>query len=159
VAVAAWGVLEVGMSVHDGVTTWRTIMDQCTSVSEKILTAGVFAAGLIAPGGGYVTAYKGARRGIRVIGHFPDYVNVAKSIPGAKYFSIPTALWNKLGSVKGWALNRKFLDRGIRLGDEFILATPIATMRKKSAYRDEIVYLLQHGYDFNWDYTKLIPTW
>jgi hypothetical protein len=94
--------------------------------------------------------------GVRVLGHFPDYVNVAKAI-GAKYFSVPDAIWNSWTNAEQWAANQKFLDRGIAQGDTFRLATPVDIMRIPSYYADEINHLLKNGYTFNSSGDALIP--
>ena len=97
-----------------------------------------------------------AAAGVRVIGHYPEYVDLAQQT-GAKYFNIPTDVWDSMSSEEQWAANVKFLDRGIAAGDTFQLATPIDEMRIPSAYADEVNYLLKNGYTFNSAGNTLVP--
>ncbi|MDN3021615.1 polymorphic toxin-type HINT domain-containing protein [Streptomyces sp. S.PB5] len=92
----------------------------------------------------------------KVIGHHPDYVNVAKA-EGLQYFEIPPAPRELISAAEEIAANQKFLDRGIRNGDSFRLATPLEKMRGGSAYEWEVQYLLDHGYTFNKAGDTLIP--
>lgn len=94
--------------------------------------------------------------GIRSLGHYPDYVDLARAT-GAKYFSVPDPIWNRMNPVEQWTANQKFLDRGILGGDTFLLATPISGMRAGSWYEREINYLLSRGYTFNGSGDSLVP--
>lgn len=49
---AVWGAIEAGLSLYDAYDTQRTLRDPNAGVGEKWATAGLFAAGLVAPGGG-----------------------------------------------------------------------------------------------------------
>ena len=49
-----------------------------------------------------------------------------------------------------------FLDRAIKRGESFNLATPLADMRKNSFYEEEVNYLLEKGYKLNEAGTMLI---
>lgn len=50
-----------------------------------------------------------------------------------------------------------FLDRGIRKGDTFRLATPVEDLQEGSGYEWEINHLLANGYGFNSTGDALIP--
>ncbi|MFI7662893.1 polymorphic toxin-type HINT domain-containing protein [Micromonospora parva] len=94
--------------------------------------------------------------GLRTLGHYPDYVDLAKTT-GAKHFSVPDDVWNRMSPAEQWAANRKFLDRGITNGDTFLLATPVDVMRTNSWYAEELNYLMSKGYTFNSTGTAMIP--
>lgn len=51
--LGAWAAAEVGLSVWDAVETGRTLADPSASAGEKATATGLFAAGLIGPGGAY----------------------------------------------------------------------------------------------------------
>lgn len=53
---ALWVIAEVGLSLYDAYETGSTLLNPSTSVGEKALTVGFFAAGLVGPGGGYGVA-------------------------------------------------------------------------------------------------------
>jgi RHS repeat-associated protein len=92
----------------------------------------------------------------RTLGHYPDYVDLARTT-GARNFSVPDDVWNRMTPAEQWAANQKFLDRGIANGDTFLLATPIDDMRTVSWYADELNYLMSKGYTFNAAGTAMIP--
>jgi RHS repeat-associated protein len=81
----------------------------------------------------------------RVLGHYPEYVHVGEAI-GAKTFIIPMGVWNKMSSAVQWAANKKFLDRGIAEGAEFVMATRRGDIRAGSALAGEVDYLIKNGY-------------
>lgn len=56
-----------------------------------------------------------------------------------------------------WSATKKFLDRAIKRGESFNLATPLENMRKNSFYEEEVNYLLEQGYKLNDTGTMLIP--
>jgi RHS repeat-associated protein len=93
----------------------------------------------------------------RVIGHFDDgYLELGQQL-GAKTFNVPTRIWNAMSAEAQWAANVKFLDRGIREGAEFIMATHPTAIRAGSSLAREVNYLLSHGYKWADDFSKLIP--
>ncbi len=47
---------------------------------------------------------------------------------GARRFSIPTNIWNRMTSAEQWAANQKFLDRMITRGDGIILSNPVKSV-------------------------------
>ena len=65
----AWAAFEIGSSIMDGYSTISVWNDRCASVVDKWLTTGLFAVGLVAPGGGGATAYRAFARG-RWLDHF-----------------------------------------------------------------------------------------
>lgn len=88
--------------------------------------------------------------GTRVIGHYPEYVNLAQK-GGGKYFNIPSHIWNKLTPAQQWAANTKFLDRLIAHGGKVRLATPLTKVKPGSFLEKEINYLMNHGYSISED--------
>jgi RHS repeat-associated protein len=109
-------------------------------------------------GTGAVLATSGARTGVgkTVLGHYPEYVQLAEQL-GARRFHVPLDAWNRMTAAEQWAANVKFLDRTIRRGDEILLATPLEQVRTGSWLEREIKYLLEKGYQVSPDGTKLIP--
>lgn len=61
---------------------------------------------------------------------------------GAKPFSVPDIAWNKMTQAQQWTANRKFLDRAIANGSDFVLATPINKVRSGNFLQKEISYLI-----------------
>lgn len=51
-----YGAVEVGLSIYDAYDTVSTITDPCRTAGEKWAAGGLFALGVIAPGGGYSAA-------------------------------------------------------------------------------------------------------
>ncbi len=97
----------------------------------------------------------GVAANVKVIGHFPEYVELSKEL-GTKPFSVPKGIWDKMTAAEKWAANQKFLDRAAKAGKEFILATPIEQVRPGSFYEKEIEYLLSQGYNLAKDASRLI---
>lgn len=94
----------------------------------------------------------GAKAVDRVIGHYPEYLQVAEAI-GAKGFSVPDLAYK----IAGKTLNRRFLDKGIKEGAEFVLATAKSEIRKGSILEGEVKYLTEHGYKWAASNMSLIP--
>ncbi|MGV3772583.1 MAG: RHS repeat-associated core domain-containing protein [Verrucomicrobiales bacterium] len=61
-AMAAWTVFEVSMSAYDLYDAIDTITDPEADISDKVFSAGGFALGIVAPGGGYGKISKGTRK-------------------------------------------------------------------------------------------------
>jgi hypothetical protein len=47
------------------------------------------------------------KQGRTVLGKFPEYMNLSEKI-GARRFSIPTSVWNKMSPAQQWAANQRF---------------------------------------------------
>jgi RHS repeat-associated protein len=92
----------------------------------------------------------------RVIGHHPAYLQVGEAI-GAKVFDVPTEVWDSWSVAERWSANQKFLDRGIREGAEFLLATRRADIRAGSQTAYEVGDLLSNDYKWAADNLSLIP--
>lgn len=103
-----------------------------------------------------VTAPAAIRATPRVIGHFPEYIELGERL-GSRLFSVPTHVWDAMSPAEQWAANQRFLDRGIRAGAEFIMATKREAIRLGSALEKEVSYLLQNGYQWAHDGSRLIP--
>ena len=92
----------------------------------------------------------------RVIGSYPAYLQVGEAI-GAKVFNIPMKVWNAMSKEAQWAANQKFLDRGIRQGAEFVLATHPSEIRAGTTLAQEVNYLLSKGYTWSSNGLSLVP--
>lgn len=91
-----------------------------------------------------------------MIGKNPDYIRVANEL-GARRFSIPAHVWNKMSKAEQWAANKKFLDRMIKHGDEIILSNPVKNISDvRGIFRRELDYLMEKGFRLNGDGTKLV---
>ena len=97
-------------------------------------------------------------KGSPVLGHYPDYIELAKKIDG-KTFEMPTEIFDNMTKSEQWLANKKFLDRAINRNESFNLATPLENMRKGSFFEEEVNYLLEKGYKLNESGTMLIPGW
>ncbi len=84
----------------------------------------------------------------KVIGHYPEYVEMSKEL-NVKPFSVPDKYWNRMTPTEQWAANQKFLERAIKKGADFILATPPDKVRLGSFLEKEINFLLHNGYIFD----------
>jgi hypothetical protein len=94
--------------------------------------------------------------GVVVLGKYPTYIDKAAEL-GAKRFSIPIEIWNKMTPTEQWAANVKFLDRAIARSDAIILAEPIKDIKNVTgALRQELDYLIAKGYKLNADGTQMI---
>ena len=101
-------------------------------------------------------AGKTAKEGISVLGKFPDYLNLADKL-GARRFSIPQSVWNKMTAAERWVANQKFLDRIIQRGDRILLSNPVTDLNKVSgAFRKELEYLMEKGFRLNSTGTQMI---
>ncbi len=60
-AVVVWGITEIGLSISDAASTAQTIADPQASLGEKAMSVGMFAAGVVGPGGGGSTALKASK--------------------------------------------------------------------------------------------------
>src|SRR5262249_31224313 len=132
-----------------------------TSISAKV--TGTLISLVLPPGGGEESWLAREAAGIEraatataVIGHYPAYIELADKL-GARAFTVPPEIWAKMTFAEQWAANQKFLDRAIAAGATFVLATAKNDIRSGSWLAREVEYLLQHGYEWNADATRLIP--
>ena len=106
--------------------------------------------------GGQCLAAKGiVAEGRTVLGHHPEYVQLAETL-AARRFNIPGEVWNRMSEAERWTANQKFLDRMISRGDEITLATPLDKVRPGSYFARELEYLGSRGYVPGADGTLLI---
>ncbi|MEW6747577.1 MAG: RHS repeat-associated core domain-containing protein [Planctomycetota bacterium] len=130
------------------------------SLGINIFTAGMLpnfgAAGKAVRAGSHADEVIDVMRGRSVLGHYPEYVNLAEEL-GARRFNIPGEIWDRMTDAERWTANQKFLDRMIRRGDEIILATPVDRVRPGSYFSRELDYLFNKGYTVSADGTRLIP--
>jgi RHS repeat-associated protein len=54
-AVLGWGAIEVALTASDAYSTVKTVADPCATAFQKRTSVGLFAFGMVAPGGGYST--------------------------------------------------------------------------------------------------------
>ena len=71
VGLVLWGIYEVGSSLYDAYTAYRTLNDPNSNAAERAITTGGFLAGVLLPGGGYGTAGKA------VVRHTDEIANAA----------------------------------------------------------------------------------
>lgn len=74
---------------------------------------------------------------VRIIGHFPAYLQLGEQL-GDKVFSIPPGVWDKMTNAERWAANVEFLECAVAKVADFVLATPINQVRPGSALEKEI---------------------
>ncbi len=86
--------------------------------------------------------------GITVLGHHPEYVNLADQL-GARRFQIPTNIYEKMSEAERLTANTKFLDRTILKGDNIRLATPLNKVRPGSPFEWELNYMSGKGYNIS----------
>ena len=92
--------------------------------------------------------------GITVLGHYPQYVELAQSL-GANHFNLAPEVWEAMSPADRWAANRAVLDAAAARGDEIRLATPLR--EGPSIFRDELEYMSDtYGYEVSPDGTRLI---
>lgn len=101
---------------------------------------------------GVASHYRSAPQSNRttVIGHYPEYTELANQIGGDK-FQIPSKIWERMTEAERWAANQRFLDRAINRGDQIRLATPLDKVRPGSYYEKELMYLNRHHYKISRD--------
>jgi len=91
-----------------------------------------------------------------VLGHYPEYVDVAKA-SGGRTFEVPTKVWDSMSPEQQWTANQKFLDRAIARGSNVQLATPANAAREGSYYERELQYMQSKGYSVGPDGMSLLP--
>ena len=106
-------------------------------------------------GSGWWPAGKGVVEGKTVLGHYPEYKELAESL-GARRFNIPPTVWEKMSETERWAANQKFIDRMISRGDDILLATPLDQVKPNTYFVRELEYLGSRGYVPSVDGTWLI---
>jgi RHS repeat-associated protein len=110
-------------------------------------------------GRGAVSAAKGlatVSRGTSVLGHFPAYLEKAAEL-GARRFSIPDHIWERMSPAERWSANQKFLDRLMARGDEVVLTPPLGRVTPGSTLERELQYVLGRGYKAVDDGSRLVP--
>ncbi len=130
--------------------------DTSTDVASlKANTIGLFVPGVTGLGAA-VRIGNQAAKGTAVIGKNPDYINLANKL-GAKSFSMPAEVWNKMSKAEQWNANQKFLDRVIKRGDDIVLSNPVKNINDVSGiYRKELDYLMSKGLKLSDDGTRLV---
>jgi hypothetical protein len=73
------------------------------------------------------------------------YVSLAKQLD-ARYFEIPTPIWNGMTDAERWTANTKFLDRTIMRQDNIILSNSAFEARQGTSFYNELQYLYSKGY-------------
>lgn len=75
-----WAITEIGLSISDAISTSQTLADPCAGAGEKALAAGLFALGVVAPGGGYSSIGKTANNAA-------DFVRLKKYLASRQQMS------------------------------------------------------------------------
>ncbi len=94
-----------------------------------------------------------AGRGITVLGHYPEYVELAESM-GANYFNVSAEVWSAMSEEEQWFMNKSFLDSAIKNGDTIMLSNTQA--RPGSMFARELNYMKSRG--FVQQGNQLVPT-
>ncbi|MCB0490631.1 MAG: RHS repeat-associated core domain-containing protein [Cyclobacteriaceae bacterium] len=96
------------------------------------------------------TFFRGSAKGVSVIGPRSTYRQYAKEI-GAKFLDVADDAWT-------WAKNEKFLSEIVKRGDDVVFAGKFnpAKLDPNSVLAKEIKYLVDRGYAWTDDLTKLI---
>ncbi len=91
-----------------------------------------------------------ARKGVSVIGPRATYRQFARQI-GARYLDVADEAWT-------WAKNEKFLAGVVARGDDVIFAGKFnpAQLNPESTLAKEIEYLIERGYKWTADFSKLV---
>jgi RHS repeat-associated protein len=126
---------------------WRSEAFWTTS---SILAGGAAARGVVVGLRGLMAFSQRMRAPVAVLGHFPGYVVLAERL-GARYFSIPTQIWQRMTPAQQWGANVRFLERQIDRGTVFRLSTPANQARAGSYFEREIAYLRSRGYSLSRD--------
>jgi len=93
VVLVVWGGIELGLAIYDAYDTVKTITDPSKTTGQKITAGGLFAAGAVAPGGGYskiddaVECVQKCKNAAKGLADLPG-----KGKPG----------WTKLKGDQGW---------------------------------------------------------
>ncbi len=124
-----------------------------TAEAAAAATAGTTAATAACADGNCLNEVQATQKiietGWTVIGKYPAYLDKARQL-GASALNVSMGEWNALGSrAAQWARNVQFLDEAITRGDSFRLATSFAQgwAEKGTFYKQELIYLLQKGYE------------
>jgi hypothetical protein len=121
-----------------------------------VTSAAIGTASGLALGGAAKLVGPAAKSGTSVLGKFPDYMKLSGEL-GAKRFSIPTDIWNKMSKAEQWGANRKFLDRMISRGDDIILSNRVKNIDDVSgAFRQELDYLINKGFRISSDGLRVV---
>jgi RHS repeat-associated protein len=67
VGLVLWGIYEIGSTIYDAYTAYRTLNDPNASAAERSITTGGLLAGIVLPGGGYGSTGRAiVRRGAKI---------------------------------------------------------------------------------------------
>jgi hypothetical protein len=93
-----------------------------------------------------------------VLGKYP-YYNAVANASGARRFQVPPRQFDQMSPARQALANKLFLDRQIRAGRTFVLASdPRDPRNMTGAYRREIEYLQRKGYVISEDGATMIKT-
>jgi hypothetical protein len=94
--------------------------------------------------------------GVTVLGHNPSYVELGEKL-NARYFEVPTRIWDRMSDAERWTANQKFLERTIQRGDQIVLSVRPDMVRPNSYLEKELAYLRERfGYVPSADGTRLV---
>lgn len=124
--LAAWAIVEIGLSVSDAIATGQTLADPCASFYEKVLVTELFLLGLVAPGGGYSTL---GRKAANTKLYRAVTLDELSDIQDLSKFRNPLGIENKYFSetVEGATSYAKQAHKAYRDGPYTIVETSIPT--------------------------------
>ena len=111
VVLVVWGAVELGLAIYDAYSTADTILDPCATTGEKLVAAGGFALGAVAPGGGYGTAGKAGYNAAKASGRAGKQARLRKLIDDP----------NVSSADRGWLKNES---RHVEHGDRATMRNP-----------------------------------
>ncbi len=82
-----------------------------------------------------------------VLGKYPGYLQVGDRL-GAKTFSIPANVWEKMSPAAREAANFKCLDRAAARGTDIVFSNPAVKQNLTGSFGKEVAYLRGKGYVF-----------
>lgn len=88
-----------------------------------------------------------------VLGHFPQYVELAKSL-NLGHYQIPPELYNSMNDTQRWAMNSQYINDCMKLGANFL----IEPNRVISAWLYEEINLILQSGSYQWleDFSALV---
>ena len=76
-----------------------------------------------------------------VLGHFPNYLNLAAKLHDVHLFSVPNKQWANMSLNQRWSANAAFLQTAIGNGNCFCFSDHPIAARRGSYFYNEVRYL------------------
>lgn len=80
-----------------------------------------------------------------VLGHYPEYLELASKIDCAKTFCVPSATWRQMSPCQQWADNVRFLNAAIDQRDAVVFSHHPSQARLGSSFSRELRHLRNRG--------------